>query len=92
MVGNSISAKNPEAQALMNSQIPYVSLPEMIRSVLISNKHSLVVSGTHGKTTTSSMTAWTAQACGLNPGFLIGGIPFNFNQSFRKNELSLVCH
>ena len=86
VVGNSISAENPEAQALMSSQIPYVSLPEMIRSVLISNKHSLVVSGTHGKTTTSSMTAWAAQACGLDPGFLIGGIPHDFNQSFRKTE------
>lgn len=86
VVGNSISADNPSAQALMNSQIPYMSLPEIIRSIFIGNKQSLVVSGTHGKTTTSSMMAWAAHFCGYDPSFLIGGIPNNFNQSFRQTS------
>ncbi len=86
VVGNSISSSNVEAQALMKAEVPYMSLPEVIRSVLIGQKQSLVVSGTHGKTTTSSMMAWLAQSCGFNPSFLIGGIPNNFNQSFRKTD------
>ena len=88
VVGNSISAKNIEAQALMRSGIPYLSLPEFIRFVLIGEKQSLVVSGTHGKTTTSSMMAFLAEACGKSPSFLIGGIPNNFNQSFKYTESS----
>lgn len=89
VVGNSISAQNEEAQALMKCHIPYVSLPEIIRSILISEKQSLVVSGTHGKTTTSAMVAWLAHSCGYHPDFLIGGIPNNFGQSFKNENSSL---
>ena len=88
VVGNSISSSNEEAEALMSSEIPYVSLPEMIHHALIQDKQSLVVSGTHGKSTTSAMTAWMAECLGKKPSFLIGGIPNNFNQSFKQTESS----
>ena len=86
IVGNSISAQNKEALELVQSGVPYVSLPEMIRSALIEGKKSIVVSGTHGKTTTSAMTAWLAGVCGKNPDFLIGGIPRNFETSFTSGS------
>ncbi|MCB0342577.1 MAG: UDP-N-acetylmuramate:L-alanyl-gamma-D-glutamyl-meso-diaminopimelate ligase [Pseudobdellovibrionaceae bacterium] len=84
IVGNVISRTMPEAEALLASEIPYTSLPKAMGEVVISGRHSLVVSGTHGKTTTTSMMAWVAEVCGRDPGFLIGGIPENFEKSFRK--------
>ena len=89
VIGNSISNQNKEAQEVMKTQIPYVSLPQMIREALIGDKKSLVISGTHGKTTTSSLTAWTAWSLGYNPDFLIGGIPNNFDRSFKSGHSSL---
>lgn len=84
VVGNVISAHYEEAAALLKTNIPYASLPETIRDVVIEDRHSLVVAGTHGKTTTTSMLAWVAEQAGLNPGFLIGGIPNNFKKSFQN--------
>lgn len=86
VIGNSIFPKNEEAQAVLNSDIPYVSLPEMIYSALIFQKKCLSISGTHGKTTTSSLMAWIIQSAGQDPSFLIGGIPNNFNKSFNKTD------
>ncbi|OQW46070.1 MAG: UDP-N-acetylmuramate:L-alanyl-gamma-D-glutamyl-meso-diaminopimelate ligase [Proteobacteria bacterium SG_bin7] len=83
VVGNVITKKNPEAIALLASDIPYKSLPDLIGSLVIGDRDSYVVSGTHGKTTTTSLLAWMAEKCHLNPGFLIGGIPRNFSNSFR---------
>ena len=88
VVGNAISSSNEEAKALTSGKIPYVSLPEMIHHALIQDKQSLVVSGTHGKSTTSAMTAWMAEFSGKNPSFLIGGVPNNFNQSFKQTDSS----
>ena len=88
IVGNSILPNNEEAKALMASEIPYLSLPEIIRFALIQDKQSLVISGTHGKSTTSSMMAWVAEFLGYNPSFLIGGVPNNFNQSFKQTDSS----
>ena len=88
IIGNSISSQNKEVQVVMESQIPYMSLPEAIRSFLIGEKQSLVVSGTHGKTTTTSLMSWLAYSCELNPSFLIGGMPNNFEESFRNTESS----
>lgn len=88
VVGNSISSNNEEAKALITSEIPYLSLPEIIHFALIQDKQSLVISGTHGKSTTSSMVAWVAECAGRNPSFLIGGVPNNFNQSFNQTNSS----
>ncbi len=84
VVGNVITRKNPEAQALLASDIPYKSLPEIMGEAVIGERESYVVSGTHGKTTTTSLFSWVAEKCGHNPGFLIGGIPKNFSHSFRE--------
>ena len=86
IVGNVIPAKNEEAQELMRLGIPFTSLPKALGSQVIQDRESIVMSGTHGKTTTTSMMAWVAQACGHKPGFLIGGIPKNFSQSFKNPE------
>lgn len=88
IVGNSISSENEEAKALLASDIPYLSLPEIIHFAFIQDKQSLVVSGTHGKSTTSSMVAWIAECTGRHPSFLIGGVPNNFNQSFKQTNSS----
>lgn len=84
IVGNVISKTNPEAVELMRLGLPYTSLPKALGEWVIENRESLVVSGTHGKTTTTSLLAWVAEGVGVHPGFLIGGIPKNFQQSFRN--------
>lgn len=86
IVGNVISKANPEAQALLATDIPYTSLPKAMGEFVIADRNSIVIAGTHGKTTTTSLMAWMAETCGLNPGYLIGGIPENFSHSFRATE------
>lgn len=83
IVGNVISRQYEEAQALLESQIPFASLPQAMGQLVIENRHSIVVSGTHGKTTTTSLMAWVTDQLGLRPGFMIGGIPKNFDHSYR---------
>jgi UDP-N-acetylmuramate: L-alanyl-gamma-D-glutamyl-meso-diaminopimelate ligase len=82
IVGNVISRQFDEAQALLEAGIPYTSLPAAMGELVIGQRHSVVVAGTHGKTTTTSMMAWILTQAGLNPGFLIGGIPKNFGRSY----------
>lgn len=89
IVGNVISASNAEAQELIKLEIPYTSLPKAMGEFIIADRDSVCISGTHGKTTTSSLMAWVAEKCGQAPGFLIGGIPLNFSQSFRNPEKNL---
>lgn len=84
IVGNVIAKNNPEAQELLRLNIPYTSLPKAIGEWVIDQRESLVVSGTHGKTTTTSLLSWVAENVGVQPGFLIGGIPRNFSLSFRN--------
>ena len=84
IVGNVISASNPEAVEMNRLNLPYCSLPEAMGELIIAEKNSFVISGTHGKTTTTSLLSWVAECCSLQPGFLIGGIPKNFSQSFRN--------
>lgn len=86
IVGNVISRSNEEAQAVLDAGIPYTSLPKAMGEFVIQDRKCLVVAGTHGKTTTTSLGSWVAQECGLKPGFLIGGIPLNFGQSFQIPE------
>jgi UDP-N-acetylmuramate: L-alanyl-gamma-D-glutamyl-meso-diaminopimelate ligase len=83
IVGNVIRKTNPEAQALENSSIPFASFPCALIRYFASDKVRIVVAGTHGKTTLSSMIAWILFDCGLDPGFMIGGMPLNFNRNFR---------
>ena len=84
VVGNVVSKHYEEAKALLDSEIPYASFPETLRDRIIENRHSIVVTGTHGKTTTTSMMAWVCEQEGLKPGFLIGGLPKNFSRSFQN--------
>lgn len=83
VVGNAMSRGNPEVEYVLNEQIRYASLSEMLREYFIRGKYSCVVAGTHGKTTTSSLLAWTLQHAGLAPSFFIGGIPENFGQGYQ---------
>ncbi len=83
VVGNVMTRGAPVIEALLESDIPYTSGPEWLAREVLSGVHVLGVSGTHGKTTTSSMLAWILEHAGLNPGFLIGGVPGNFSVSAR---------
>lgn len=86
IVGNVISASNEEAQEMARLKLPFGSLPQAMGEFIIADKECINISGTHGKTTTTSLMAWVAEVCGQKPGFLIGGIPKNFSQSFRNPE------
>jgi UDP-N-acetylmuramate: L-alanyl-gamma-D-glutamyl-meso-diaminopimelate ligase len=89
VVGNAISRGNPELEALLENKLPYVSMAEMLKREVIQGKRSFVVSGTHGKTTTTTMLAWIYEHAGKNPGFLIGGVPENFESGARFTHSDL---
>ncbi len=86
IVGNVMTRKHEEVQALLETDIPHTSLPKAMGEIVIGKRNSIVVAGTHGKTTTTSMMAWIAQTCGVKPGYLIGGVPLNFELSFKIPE------
>src|SRR5213083_1480536 len=86
IIGNSISRGNPEAEAVLEKKLRYCSLPELLKEFFIRGKRSLVVSGTHGKTTTTSLLTWVFEHNGLNPSYLIGGIPNNRGQGARFTD------
>ena len=86
VVGNVTSRGNPEVEAVLDRKLRYCSLPELLKEFFIQGKRSIVVSGTHGKTTTTSLLAWIFEHNGLNPSFLIGGIPNNFGQGARFTD------
>ena len=83
IVGNAVSQNNSEVQGLLKLGIPYISLPQALRRFLIGSKKSLVVTGTHGKTTVTSLIVWVLTRAGLDPSFFIGGIPVNFDGGFE---------
>ncbi len=83
VVGNVMSRGNPLVEALLESSIPYTSGPEWLARHVLANRWVLAVAGTHGKTTTSSILAWILEHAGLEPGFLIGGVPGNFATTAR---------
>ena len=87
VVGNVMSRGKPVVEALLESQIPYVSGPEWLSREVLRDRWVLAVAGTHGKTTTSTLLAWILEYAGLSPGFLIGGVPGNFDVSARLGEL-----
>jgi len=86
VVGNVISRGNVEIEEILARHIPYISLPDAIREFFIRGHRSIVVTGTHGKTTTTSLLAWIFDFAGRKPGFLIGGIPENFGRGYQVGE------
>jgi UDP-N-acetylmuramate: L-alanyl-gamma-D-glutamyl-meso-diaminopimelate ligase len=86
IVGNVISRGNPLIEAILDAGLPYVSGPQWLYENVLSRRWVLAVAGTHGKTTTASMLAWILERAGLEPGFLIGGVPTNFGISARLGE------
>src|SRR5438045_4986184 len=86
VVGNAISRGNSEVEALLERKMRYCSLPQVVQEFFIRGKRSLVVSGTHGKTTTTSLLTWVFEHNGLNPSYLIGGIPTNLGQGARFTD------
>ncbi len=86
VVGNVITRGNPLMEALLDSGQRYTSGPQWLHEQVLPAKWVLAVAGTHGKTTTSSMLAWILESAGLNPGFLIGGVPLNFGASARYTD------
>ncbi len=83
VIGNALSRGNPEVEAVLDSQIRYASMAETVKELFIRGKNSIVVSGTHGKTTSTAMMSWVLQQAGREPSFLVGGIAENFGRSFQ---------
>jgi UDP-N-acetylmuramate: L-alanyl-gamma-D-glutamyl-meso-diaminopimelate ligase len=86
VIGNAVSRGNPEAEYVLDHKLPYCSLPELLKYFFIRGKRSIVVSGTHGKTTTTALLTWVFEHNGLNPSYLIGGIPNNLSQGARFTD------
>jgi UDP-N-acetylmuramate: L-alanyl-gamma-D-glutamyl-meso-diaminopimelate ligase len=86
VVGNAISRGNPELEQVLDQRIPFTSLPQLLHEEFLRGKEVLVVAGTHGKTTTTSMLAWIFHTAGMQPSFLIGGIAENFGSSFHLGQ------
>lgn len=87
VIGNVITRGNPLMEEILNQNLPYISGPQWLSENILKNRWILAVSGTHGKTTTSSMLTWILDYADLNPGFLIGGIPENFGISARIGNI-----
>jgi len=86
VVGNAVSRGNPLLEAILDRGLPYVSGPQWLAEHVLAGRWVLAVAGTHGKTTTTSLLAWMLEDAGLNPGFLVGGVPQNFGVSARLTE------
>ena len=82
VVGNAVSRGNPEVEAMLDAHLRYRSLPQVLEEFFIPGHDSIVVSGTHGKTTTTSLLAWIFEVAGRKPNFLIGGVAENFGRSY----------
>lgn len=78
IIGNVIRRDNPEAQTALQQGLRYLSMPDAIAELFLKNRHPVVITGTHGKTTMSSILAWLLEHAGRDPSFMIGGIPLNF--------------
>jgi UDP-N-acetylmuramate: L-alanyl-gamma-D-glutamyl-meso-diaminopimelate ligase len=86
VIGNAMRRGNPEVEAVLNRKLLYLSLPEVLRIFFLRARHNLIVTGTHGKTTTTALLAWIMETAGRKPGYLIGGIPKNFGEGARLND------
>jgi len=83
IVGNAVSRTNPEVVALLDSRIPYQSFPQALGNLFLEGKRSLVVAGTHGKTTSTALLGWVLEQAGRQPSLLVGGVTRNFSQGYR---------
>lgn len=92
VVGNAISRGNPEIEEVLRRKLRYISLPELLKEKFLRGKRNLVVTGTHGKTTTSSLLAWFLVDGGLDPSHMIGGIPRNLGRGgyFSKSDFCVI--
>src|SRR3979490_427606 len=86
VVGNAIPRGNPEVETALNRRLLYRSLPDVLKEEFIRGRRSLVVAGTHGKTTTTSLAAWVINQGGLDPSFMVGGVVQNFGSSFHVTD------
>ena len=86
VIGNAIKRGNPEAEAVLNRKLSYLSLPEVLKNYFLRGRHNLVVTGTHGKTTTTALLTWIMDCAKRAPSYMIGGIPRNFGQGARFND------
>jgi len=86
IVGNVITRNNPESEELLKLNVPYLSMPQALKKFAMEGKKSIVIAGTHGKTTVSALTAWILEKAGLNPSFMIGGIANNFDRNFKVSN------
>jgi len=86
VVGNVIKRGNPEVEAVLNRKLFYLSLPEVLKNYFLRGHHNLVVTGTHGKTTTTALLAWIMEKAGHKPGYLVGGLSKNLAQGARLNR------
>src|SRR5664279_4733998 len=86
VIGNAMTRGNPEVEAVLNRKLYYASLPEVLKQFFLRGRHNLVVTGTHGKTTTTALLAWIMTAAKLDPSYVIGGIPKNLGQGARFND------
>ena len=86
VIGNAISRGNVEVERVLDERIPFTSMAALLHEEFLAGRESLVVAGTHGKTTTTSMLAWIYEVAGLHPSFLIGGVAENFGTSFMVQK------
>ena len=86
VVGNAVSRGNPELEAVLDRRLPYASMPEVLKELFLRERLPVVIAGTHGKTTTTALVSWLLRFGGRDPGFLVGGIPGNFETSFHLGQ------
>jgi UDP-N-acetylmuramate: L-alanyl-gamma-D-glutamyl-meso-diaminopimelate ligase len=86
VIGNAMKRGNPEVEAVLNRKLLYLSLPEVLKNYFLRGRHNLVITGTHGKTTTTALLTWIMEKAGYKPGYLIGGLPKNLGQGARLND------
>ncbi len=86
VIGNAITRGNPEVEAVLNRRLYYLALPEVLKQFFLRGRSNLVVTGTHGKTTTTALLAWIMESAGLKPSYMIGGIPANLGQGACFND------
>ncbi|MFW2064270.1 UDP-N-acetylmuramate:L-alanyl-gamma-D-glutamyl-meso-diaminopimelate ligase [Acinetobacter ursingii] len=91
IVGNAMKRGIDAVEYMLNAGLPYISGPQFLADHVLQGKHVLGVAGTHGKTTTTTMLAWVLDQAGLNPGFLIGGVPLGFSESARLGGGQYFC-
>ena len=88
VIGNVVARGNPLMEAILNAGAPYTSGPQWLADKVLLRRHVLAVAGTHGKTSTTAMLAWVLDQAGLQPGFLVGGVPLNFGVSARLGRIA----